>query len=83
MTIVNNFEILTVVNNIRPQFQRFFGNKDARSGTQKTDAQNQNLPPIKRELETLRFVLYCLNKTCSFYFKCVSIKSFCDEAFVV
>ena len=39
--------------------------------------------PIETQLETLVFVLYYLNKTCSFHFKYVSIKSFVNEDFLV
>ena len=39
--------------------------------------------PKCTQLETLLFVLYNLNRTCSFHFKCASIKHFCSDAFVV
>ena len=39
-----------------------------RSGTQKTGTLNQNTFPIKKQLETLLFVLYHLNGTCGFHF---------------
>ena len=55
----------------------------ARLGTQKMVGKNQNVCLIKRQLETLLFVLFYLNRTCSFHFKCFSIKSLCNEAFVV
>ena len=38
------------------------------SGTQKTDTQNQSVHPIKKQLKTLLFVLYYLDKTCGFHF---------------
>ena len=44
---------------------------------------NENVLPIETQLETLLFVLNYLNRTCSFHFKCVSMKIFCNEAFVV
>ena len=55
----------------------------ARLGMQKMGGQNQGVHPIEAQLKTLLFVLYSLNRTCSFHFKCDSIKSFCNEAFVV
>ena len=49
----------------------------------KTEGQNRSVRSIETQLETLLYVLYHLNRTCSFLFKCVSIKSFCNEAFVI
>ena len=49
----------------------------------KMGGQSQSVRPIETQLETLLFVPYHLNRTCSFHFKCVSIKSFCNEAFTV
>ena len=49
----------------------------------KMGGQILNESPIVTQLETLAFVLYYLNKTCSFHFKYVSIKSFVNEDFVV
>ena len=40
-------------------------------------------PKCSSDRDTLFIVLYYLNRTCSFHFKCVSIDSFCNEAFVV
>ena len=37
----------------------------------------------KSTSEKLLFVLYYLNRTCSFHFSCVSMKSFCNAGFVV
>ena len=54
-----------------------------RSATQKISGQNQSVPPIETQLETLLFVLYYVKRTFSFYFKCVSIKIFFSEVFVV
>ena len=53
--------------------------------TLKMGVQNHSVRPIETELETMLFVLYHLNRTCSSHFKCVSINSinFCNEAFVV
>ena len=49
----------------------------------KMGGQNQSVRPIEIQLETLLFMLYDLKRTSSFCFKCVSIKSYCNEAFVV
>ena len=38
---------------------------------------------LRKQLEPLLFVIYYLNRSCSFDFKCISIKSFCNEACVV
>ena len=53
------------------------------SGKQKMGGQNQSLSPIEAQLQTLLFVLYYLKRTCCFHFQYVSIKRFCNEAFVV
>ena len=37
---------------------------------------------IEKQLDTIRFVVCYLNRTCSFHFYCNSIESFCIEAFV-
>ena len=52
-------------------------------GYAKNVRQNQSVQPIETQLEILLFVPYHLNRTRSFHFKCVSIKSFCNEAFAV
>ena len=52
-------------------------------GHAKKGAQNQSARPIEAKVETLLFAFYYLNTTHSFYFKCVFIKHFCNEAFVV
>ena len=52
-------------------------------GTQKMGGQNQSVRPIETKLEIFLFVLYYLNRTCSFHFNSASIESFCNEAFVV
>ena len=51
----------------------------------KTGAQNQTQCPrlIEKQLETTIFVLYYLDRACSFHFYCNFIKSFCIEAFAV
>ena len=67
-----------------PLRAQFFGR--ARSGTQrKTDAQNQSqcVRLIKKQLETIVFVLCYLNRACRFHFYCNSIKNFCNGAFAV
>ena len=51
----------------------------ARSRTQKMGGQNQIIRLIDTQLETLLFVFYYLKRTCSFCFKCIPIKSFCNE----
>ena len=66
-------------------FKRFF--RDAillvhPIGHAKNDGQNQSALPIEKQLKNIAFVLYYLNRTCSFHL-CNSIKSFCDKAFVV
>ena len=50
---------------------------------EKVGAQNQSTYLIETHLEKLLFALYYLNSTYSFYFYCVSITSFRNEAFVV
>ena len=44
-------------------------------------AQNQSVRPTETQLETLLYVLYYFSRTCSFHFKCVSIKCVCNEFF--
>ena len=53
-----------------------------RSGTQKMGAKNQSVCLIETQLETLLVIPYNLNRTYSFHFKCVSIKSFCNNMFL-
>ena len=51
-------------------------------GRKKMGDQNKIVLPIKTQLEALLFiVLHYPNRTCSFHFKCVSIKSLLNEAF--
>ena len=49
----------------------------------KMSSQYQSARRIKTHLEKLLFAPYHLNSTYNFHFKCDSIKSFCNEAFVV
>ena len=44
-------------------------------------AQNQSARPT--QLETLLFARYHLNSTYKFQFYCISVKYFCNDAFVV
>ena len=62
---------------------RLFFKNCSSDEVEKMGGQNQSVRPIETRLETLFFVPYHLNRTCSFHFKCVSIKSFCIEAFEV
>ena len=52
-------------------------------GHAKMGGQNQSARSIETQLETLLLVLNHPNRTLSFHFKCVSIKSYCNGAFVV
>ena len=58
--------------------------KIARSiGPAKMGGQNQSARSIETQLEALLLVLNHPNMTFSFHFKCASIKSYCNGAFVV
>ena len=46
-------------------------------------AQNQSVHQIETKLKTMTFAFHYLNRTSSFHFHCVSIKSFYNVAFVV
>ena len=54
-----------------------------RSGTQKKSTLDQSARSIKKQRENFLFVLYYLNRTWKFHFQYMSIKSFCNEPFVV
>ena len=75
--IINGIKLL----NILQGWTNFF--LGARSASQKMGAQNQNTRPIEAQLKTFPFALYYLNNIYSLHFSSVSIKSFCNEAFVV
>ena len=64
-------------------FDRAFLLACAIGDTQKMDTQNQSARPIETQLEKYIFVLNCRISTYSFYFQCVSIKTFSSEPFVV
>ena len=59
---------------------RFFGRVILLSRL--TGRTQPDVPLIEKQLETLFFVLYYLNKTCSFHFQYISIKDVCNEALV-
>ena len=44
---------------------------------------SKTVDQARKKLKALLFVNYYLNRTCSFDFKFVSIKSFCNEAFLI
>ena len=58
------------------QGARLFGRVNEKKRVVKTNVY------LETQLETLLFVPYYLNRTCSLHFKCVSCKSFWNEAFV-